>query len=149
MSNHSTLEILSPNRTVSLIGQRTVVVRELNFLNLKKLLALIASKLNSVSSLMGAGGGAQSISLERVTQLITDSEELVEEVLVWTTDLDRDQIGDLQTSELFGILDVALDLNITALGTGTKKAFGRITSFAVKRPTSPAISSATPAAISA
>ena len=150
MSTNSSAEILNPNRqlVVSSVGRR-IEVHELSWLHLKKLLAAIAAKLNSVSSLMGADGGAQSISLERVTQLITDSEELVEAVLGHTTDLTFEEIGVLSLTEIFTVLDVALDLNITSLGAGTKKAFGRITSFAVKRPSSPATSTETPTATSA
>lgn len=130
MSNN-TFEILNPNRTgpVPSLG-REVTVRELSWANQKSLLERLTGKLAAV---MAAADQMQvGINIETVTTLIQDSQDLCETLVLQTSTIKPDEIGKLSITEVFALVDMALELNMRALEDGAKKAFGRITNFVGK-----------------
>ena len=128
--NTSTIEILSPNRTVKLKrgGDTTeVTVRELSWLDQRQLLEKIQQQLTVF--LAARQSGDETALASTILQLVLQSEDLVVEVLSDTTALTPEQVSQLSISETMGLLDVALDLNVTALMSGAKNVFGRIGKF--------------------
>jgi hypothetical protein len=125
-----TLEILCPDRRVKLDSGREIIVRELSWKELKLLLARITDQLATVVT--AAESFQSGVSLGSITSLIKDSQELCEAIVEKTTSLTPEEVSALRVTELFAILDVALELNLQSISSGAKKAFGRITSFVGK-----------------
>lgn len=124
----TTLEILSPNRQVKLRNGAEVTVRELSWREQKQVMDRILAQIGKVRS--GIDGGKLSLSLDLVTEAVKESTELSEFLIEKTTAMGGEKIGELALTEFFAVLEQAVDLNISIYMEGTKKTFGRITSFA-------------------
>lgn len=132
----STIEILSPNREVQLkrgAGVITITVRELSWKEQRQMLARIESQLQQ---LLGAQKSAdRADAAAGIVSLIKDSQELSELIVRQTcrapsgAELPAEWVDELSLTEFFALLDVALELNVSTLAAGTKKTYGRITSF--------------------
>jgi len=121
MSN--VIKVLRPDRVITLTD-RTVHVRELSWINLKQLLEQITAKLAVAATVFG--DEKLQLDLPTFTRVVMDSEELVEAVVLKTTDVNAEQLQELCVSEVLYIVGESLDLNINSLATGAKNAFGRI-----------------------
>ncbi|HMJ88992.1 MAG TPA: hypothetical protein VK530_04215 [Candidatus Acidoferrum sp.] len=143
--NTTTFDILHPIREVKL-SKRSITVRELPWKEQKLAVDKITKQITAIAR-PGASASAEkpAVSFEAIFAAINQSAELIEWLLLKSTDLAQEEIDNLTPTELFAVLEQVIDLNVGVHITGAKKIFGRIgtpsdNSAAVKTPTIPSAS---------
>jgi hypothetical protein len=121
MSN--VIEIIKASRTVRL-GSDEVIIRELNWMELRDLVDKMVAEIDKMKQAAKDGGPALTPQL--ALDMVRNSQELSEYVVLHTTGRDETWMQSLSLSEFMGTLDQALDLNLAVLMGSVKKIRGRL-----------------------
>jgi len=126
----NTFEILKASRQVR-VGGEEISIRELSWMELKTLTEKLAGEAQRILGAMkgkedASEGAVLLLNGEMFLSIIRDSEELSETLVLQTTGKDEAWLAALSCGEFMGVLDQALDLNLSIVSNSVKKIGGRL-----------------------